>query len=85
MAKIIETREFTIAQNFACLIEYGNEGGYTDEEEAQLDAFTKTSLELPEGAAHWTFEYGEEVEFRRCEICRLMADCITLKAHAFGA
>ena len=84
MAAIIETREFTVASHWPCLIEYGNEGGYDDDDEAQLETFMRRELELPEGAGHWSFEYGEETSFERDDISGLSADCITLTAYAFS-
>lgn len=84
MATIIETREFMICQHYVCLLEYGNEGGYTDEDEDEVNAFYAAELKLPEGARHWTFEYGDEPAFAHCEIAGCHGDCVTLTAHAFG-
>ena len=61
--KIKEQVEFTISQHFACLIEYGNEGGYTEEEEVQVDSFLQrlTKMVYEVGATHSVISYGEDV------------------------
>jgi hypothetical protein len=64
--------EATIAQHWATAIEYGDISGLSNREERQLSKWLK---QWPSAS----FEYGEEVNFERCEISGLMADCIEVK------
>jgi len=79
----IETYEFNISKHFPCLIEYGNDGAYSEEDEEQVDTFLSHLIELKvrEGATHYIIDYGniDDTDFTRCDICKLMADCCTIK------
>lgn len=63
--RLIET--CTIAEYFICAIEYGDMSGLDDEEERAINDWL-------EYYPSCMFEYGESVEFAKCEIIGLMAE-----------
>lgn len=70
--QVIET--CTIAQHFVCAIEYGDMSGLDDKEESLVCAWL-------DNYPYCTFVYSASVEFTRCEITGLMADCIEVKIY----
>ena len=70
--KLIE--EATIAECFICAIEYNDMTGLDDKEEGQLN-------EWLENYPNCIFEYGESVEFARCEITGSIGNCVNVKIY----
>ena len=70
--------EFTVAGHFLSYLINGDVSGMTDEEERQVYAFEAEAMGVIQNC-HWSYESDEESFFARCEICDLMADCITLQ------
>ena len=66
--------EATIAEHLVCAIEYNDMTGLDDKEESQLNDWL---ADYPS----CMFEYGESVEFAKCEITGLMGNCINVKIY----
>ncbi len=64
--------EATIAQDFVCAIEYGDYSGTTSLEDKQIKRWLK---QWPSAC----FEYSDNTNFARCDICDLWAHCVTVK------
>ena len=69
-------KEFRISQAYVCAIEYGDMSGLEEDEIKLINDFVE---EQGDG----TYEYGEEVYFTRCEINKMMSDCVDLKITWF--
>lgn len=74
MANIKLIEEATIAEYCVCAIEYNDHSGLSDEEERQINDWL-------ENYPYCMFEYGESIEFARCEITGLMGNCIDVKIY----
>jgi len=70
--QLIET--CTIAEYFVCSIAYGDMSGLDDEEENQVNDWL-------DNYPYCMFEYGEVVEFAKCEITGLMGNCVNVKIY----
>ena len=70
--QLIET--CVINQVFVCPIEYGDMSGLDDKEEGQLNDWL-------ENYPYCMFEYGESVEFARCEITGSIGNCVNVKIY----
>ena len=77
MANIQLIEAATIAECFICAIEYNDYSGLSNEEESQLN-------EWLENYQNCIFEYGDSEEFARCEITRLMGNCVNVKIYKVG-
>ena len=74
MSNIQLIEEATILECFVCAIEYNDMTGLDDEEESQLN-------EWLENYPSCMFEYGESVEFAKCEITGLIGNCVNVKIY----
>lgn len=74
MANIQLIEEATILESFICAIEYNDMTGLDDEEESLVCAWL-------ESYTNCMFEYGESIEFAKCEITGLMGNCVNVKIY----
>ena len=74
MANIKLIEEVTILDYFVCAIEYNDMTGLDDEEEILINAWV-------ENYPSCMFEYGESIEFAKCDITGLMGNCIDVKIY----
>ena len=80
MAKLIDTYEYTVASCYLSALINGDTSGLEDYELPQLEAFLES---LPKNSTLVIDDDDEGDNFTRCDISRLMADCVTLYAHVF--
>ena len=71
---IIEADVFSIDPHFITAIEYGDYSGLTDQDIKKLESFLAN---LPTGVKYW--QYSDDKKFCKCDITRLMADCVEAK------
>jgi len=74
MANIQLIETCTIAEYFVCAIEYGDMSGLDDEEESMVGDWL-------ENYPCCMFEYGDSIEFAKCEITGLMGNCVNVKIY----
>jgi hypothetical protein len=89
-----EPEEHTIAKEYLCTLLYGDYSSFTyhfESEKAEARAIKQFDRWVKDAQAgrdgHWTFPDDEEEydNFERCEICNLMADCVTATFHPIKA
>ena len=74
----IESKTVSIAHSFACAIVYDDWSGLSPEDCDQLTAWLadiENQYAIPP-SYYITVDYDAEPDFRRCDICELMANCI---------
>jgi hypothetical protein len=79
MAKIKDTYTAKIAQDFACVIEYGYSDTHTNDEVTAV--FEWVERYTSEG--HAVFSYSEDTHFAKCDICGLGATCVNVTITIF--
>lgn len=79
MAKIKDTYTAKIAQNLACIIEYG----YADDEEFETEEQVREWVADFSAQGHAVFSYSEDTHFSKCDICGLGATCVDVTITIF--
>ena len=70
--------EYVVSKHYISAIVYGDYSGLTDIEELALDAFMAAcTAQLPDNTSHH-WDIGADGDFRRCDVCGLMADTVTI-------
>ena len=71
-----------ILQSFVVALAYGDTSSLNEEEEQQLDDWC-TSYSEQHTNGSLTFDYGQDTDFGKCEICSLSGDVIECKITVF--
>ncbi len=85
-ARLVEGIAYTIGQQFAGLVEYGEEEGLTPEELADFQELEQAARDNPpEGFtfSHWAIDTDTADEFARCEATGLHGACYQFEAVYF--
>jgi len=79
MAKVIDTYTAKMNHEYACAIANGDASCLSEYESEELEAWENHWNEL----GHPAYEFGEETEFARDCITKLMGDCIDVTITIF--
>ncbi len=79
MAKVIDIYTDTMNHEYACAIANGDSSMLSEHEDEELTAWENHWNEL----GHPVYDFGDETEFARDCITKLMGDCITVTITIF--
>lgn len=72
--KTWQTIEYQISQHFACVLEYGDYSGITEEEEKEFNEFLENEQI---GIGHWSIEDMSE-NYGTCEVTGLLSSLMVV-------
>lgn len=80
-----KTYDYKISAHFLAVLINADSSGLSDDEEKQLSEWENIARQdMPEGYTfgHWSWDESEP-EFARCEVCEMLADCVTVKLNCY--